>query len=81
PISSRISREVSKEVRRGFPGYVFDTVIPRQVALAEAPRFGKTILQYAPTSLAAQSYRELAEELLKLDAVSSKEESPVIKEN
>jgi chromosome partitioning protein len=79
--TSRISREVSKEVRRGFPGYVFDTVIPRQVALAEAPRFGKTILQYATTSLAAQSYRELAEELLKLDAVSSKEESPVIKEN
>jgi chromosome partitioning protein len=64
--NSRISRDVAKEVRRNFPGYVFDTVIPRQVALAEAPRFGKTILQYAPTSLAAQAYRELAEEIINL---------------
>jgi chromosome partitioning protein len=65
--SSRISREVAKEVRRNFPGYVFDTVIPRQVCLAEAPKFGKTILHYAPTSLAAKSYRELAEELINLN--------------
>jgi len=62
--NNKLSREVAKEVRRNFPGYVFDTVIPRQVALAEAPKFGKTILQYAPTSLAAQAYRELAEELI-----------------
>lgn len=61
---NRLSREVAKEVRRNFPGYVFDTVIPRQVALAEAPKFGKTILQYAPTSQAAQAYRELAEEII-----------------
>ena len=62
--NNKLSREVAKEVRRNFPGYVFDTVIPRQVALAEAPKFGKTILQYAPTSLAAQAYRELAEEII-----------------
>ncbi len=62
--SNKISREVAKEIRRNFPGYVFDTVIPRQVCLAEAPRYGKTILQYAPTSSAAQAYRELAQELL-----------------
>lgn len=65
--NNRISREVAKEIRRNFPGYVFDTVIPRQVSLAEAPRYGKTILQYAPTSSAAQSYRELAQELLNRD--------------
>lgn len=62
--NSRLSREVAKEVRRNFPGYVFDTVIPRQISLAEAPRFGKTILQYAPTSQAAQAFRELAQELI-----------------
>ncbi len=62
--NNRISREVAKEIRRNFPGYVFDTVIPRQVALAEAPRYGKTILQYAPASSAAQSYRELAQEII-----------------
>ena len=65
--TSRICREVAKEVRRTFPGYVFDTVIPRQVSLAEAPRFGKTILQYAPTSTAAYSYRELAQEIINLE--------------
>lgn len=63
---NRVSREVSKEVRREFPGYVFDAIIPRNVALAEAPRYGKTILQYAPTSRAAQAYRELAEELINI---------------
>jgi len=65
--NSRLSREVVKEVRRNFPGYVFDTVIPRTVLLAEAPRLGKTILQYAPTSPAAQAYRELAQELINLE--------------
>jgi len=65
--NNKLSREVAKEIRRNFPGYVFDTVIPRQVALAEAPRSGKTILQYAPTSLAAKAYRELAEEFINLN--------------
>jgi chromosome partitioning protein len=64
---SRLSREVAKEVRRSFPGYVFDTVIPRAVALAEAPKYGKTILQHAPTSLAAKAYRELAEEIININ--------------
>ena len=65
--NSRLSREVAKEVRRNFPGYVFDTVIPRTVLLANARRLGKTILQYAPTSPAAQAYRELAQELINLE--------------
>ena len=65
--NNKLSREVAKEVRRNFPGYVFDTVIPRQVCLAEAPKSGKTILQYAPTSLAAKAYRELAEEFINLN--------------
>ena len=65
--NSKLSRDVAKELRRNFPGYVFDTVIPRAVALAEAPKFGKTILQYAPDSLAARAYRELAEEIVHLE--------------
>lgn len=68
---SRLSREIAKEMRRNFPGYVFDAVIPRQVALAEAPKFGKTILQYAPTSQAARAYKELAEELINHDPNNS----------
>mgnify|MGYP001580420483 CR=1 FL=1 len=65
--NNNLSREVAEEVKKNFPGYVFETVIPRAVVLAEAPRFGKTILQYAPESQAVQAYRALAEELIKHD--------------
>ena len=72
---NRLSREVAKEVRRNFPGYVFDAVIPRAVVLAEAPKFGKPILQYAPTSLAAKAYRELAEEILNFEQEKLEQEN------
>ncbi len=64
--TSRLHRAVAKEVRRNFPGYVFDTVIPRNVSLAEAPSFGKTILQYDPYSHGAKAYRKLAQEIVSL---------------
>ncbi|MDP3710521.1 MAG: ParA family protein [bacterium] len=64
---SRLHRAVEKEIRRKFPGYVFETVIPRNVSLAEAPSFGKTILQYDPYSHGAKAYRQLAQEVLKLE--------------
>lgn len=66
---SRLHRAVVKEVRRKFPGYVFEAVIPRNVSLAEAPSFGKTILQYDPYSHGAKAYRQLAEEVLRLEGV------------
>ncbi len=66
---SRLHRAVEKEIRRKFPGYVFDAVIPRNVSLAEAPSFGKTILQYDPYSHGAKAYRQLAEEILKLEGI------------
>lgn len=66
---SRLHRAVTKEIRRKFPGYVFETVIPRNVNLAEAPSFGKTILQYAPYSHGAKAYRCLAEEILRLEKI------------
>lgn len=64
---NNISKEVVNEVKKRFPGYVFETIIPRQVALAEAPRLGKTILQYAPTSQAAKAFQQLAEEIINLN--------------
>jgi chromosome partitioning protein len=66
---SRLHQAVAKEIRRKFPGYVFDAVIPRNVSLAEAPSFGKTILHYAPYSHGAKAYRRLAEEILKMEGV------------
>lgn len=66
---SRLHRAVSKEIRRKFPGYVFDTIIPRNVSLAEAPSFGKTILHYDPYSHGAKAYRQLAEEILRMEGI------------
>lgn len=64
---NRLCRQVRKEVERNFPGYVFSTIIPRCVQLAEAPSFGKTILQYDGRSKGGKAYRQLAEELVSLD--------------
>ncbi|MBI4225200.1 MAG: ParA family protein [Candidatus Sungbacteria bacterium] len=67
--TSRLHRAVAKEIKRKFPGYVFDTVIPRNVSLAEAPSYGKTILHYAPYSHGAKAYRSLAQEILRMEEI------------
>lgn len=64
---NRLSRQVIKEVRDHFPGYVFDAVIPRSVRLAEAPGFGKSILGFDALSKGARAYKNLAREILELD--------------
>lgn len=66
---SRLHRAVAKEIRRKFPGYVFETTIPRNISLAEAPSFGKTILHYDPYSHGAKAYRQLAEEILRMEGI------------
>lgn len=63
---NQLARQVVNEVVHNFPGRVFDAIIPRVVSVAEAPSFGKTILQHDPGSKAAQAYRQLAQEILKL---------------
>ena len=64
--SSRLNlaRQVAAEVRAFFDQQVFDTVIPRSVRVAEAPSFGKSILDYDGQSAGALAYRALASELL-----------------
>lgn len=61
-----LARQVVKEVQANFPGRVFETIIPRSISLAEAPSFGKTILQFDPDSKAGRAYRQLAEEVIKI---------------
>lgn len=63
---NQLSHQVINEVHKNFPGRVFNAVIPRLVSLAEAPSFGKTILQFDPGSRAARAYRQLAEEVIRL---------------
>jgi len=61
---SAFSREVVDEVRRHFGDLVYRTRIPRDIALAEAPSHGLSILDYDHRSRGARSYLELAKEVL-----------------
>lgn len=63
---SRLSKEVWEELYKNFPYRIFRTIIPRNVRLAEAPSFGKTILEYAPNSKGARAYYRLAKEFLNI---------------
>lgn len=62
----RLSQDVLEELYKSFPFWVFRTVIPRNVKLAEAPSFGKSIHEYAPKSSGAKAYQRLAKEFLHL---------------
>ena len=59
-----LTHEVDAEVRDFFGGIVFATVIPRDVAAAEAPSHGRCVMDYAPRSRAARGYIELCMEVL-----------------
>ncbi len=60
-----LSDQVAVELRRFFGDKVLDTVIPRNVRLAEAPSYGKTIADHDKWSKGARAYKQLAKELLK----------------
>ena len=59
-----LSRQVESEIRGYFKEKVFHTVIPRNVALAEAPSHGKPVLSYNAASSGAKAYLDLAKEIL-----------------
>ena len=59
-----LSQQVADEARKFFSDRVYRTVIPRNVKLSEAPSFGKPIVLYDAHSTGAESYRELAREVL-----------------
>ncbi len=62
---TNLSTAVAKDLRDFYGSQVLNTVIPRNVRLAEAPSFGKPIMVYDPKSKGAESYDELAKEILK----------------
>jgi len=66
---TRLSADVVKEVNNHFPGQVFSSIVPRSIRLAEAPSYGLPISAYSPSSVGAQAYQSLAQELLKGDGV------------
>lgn len=62
-----LTREVDREVREFFGEIVFRTVIPRDVAVSEAPSHGKSVIDYAPRARGARAYVELCMEVLDRD--------------
>ena len=61
---TNLTNEVIREVRSFFKGKVYETVIPRNIRLTEAPGFGKPIALYDKNSIGAQKYNDFTNELL-----------------
>lgn len=61
---TKLSQDIMDELYKYFPNGIFRSVIPRTVRLAEAPSFGKSILQYEPYGKGARAYERLAREVL-----------------
>ncbi len=62
-----LANEVAGEVREYFAETVFDTMIPRDVAISESPSHGKSVLDYAPRARGARAYAELVLEVIERD--------------
>jgi chromosome partitioning protein len=60
---TRLAQEVESEVRTHFPKLVFDTVIPRNVRVGEAPSYGQPVIHFDPHCAGAEAYFELAKEV------------------
>jgi chromosome partitioning protein len=61
---TNLTKQVAADLKDFFADQIFETVIPRSIRLAEAPSFGKPILAYDPRSKGAESYIQLAKEIL-----------------
>jgi len=73
---TNLAQQVTENLREFFKEKLLKTAIPRNVRLAEAPSYGKPVLLYDPKSRGAESYRELAAEILRRNGI----ESPKAKE-
>ncbi len=69
---NRLAREVVDDVRRTMGGAVYDTVIPRNVRVSEAPSHGKPAMLHAFRSAGAQAYVHLAGEMLRRDRAAAR---------
>ena len=69
---TNLTGQVIEDVRRAFPGAVFDAIVPRNVRLAEAPSFGKPILLYDIRSKGAEAYLALTKEILRHEEKSAR---------
>jgi len=78
-----LTSQVEKEVRDFFPGKVFETVIPRNIRLAEAPSYGQPIFLYDFKSAGSQAYIALVQEFINREeqvAVAPEDLAPALEE-
>ncbi len=68
---NRLSRDVEEEIRLHFPEEAFETVIPRNVRLSEAPSHGKPVIYYDITSRGSTAYLQLARELIRRESANA----------
>jgi chromosome partitioning protein len=60
---TRLAQDVEREVRKHFPELVFDTVIPRNVRVSEAPSYGLPVTRHDPSCTGSLAYLRLAKEV------------------
>jgi chromosome partitioning protein len=60
---TRLAQDVERELREHFPELVYETVIPRNVRIGEAPSYGKPVIHHDPHCAGADAYFELAKEV------------------
>ena len=60
---TKLAQDVEREVREHFPALVFDTVIPRNIRLGEAPSFGRPVIHHDPHCAGSEAYFALAKEV------------------
>jgi chromosome partitioning protein len=73
---TNLSAQVVNEVRTHFPEPLYETIIPRNVRLSEAPSYGRPVTQYDPSSRGAKAYRALAEEFLTRRGLTKEDPHP-----
>jgi len=76
-VSTNLSQQVVQEVVKHFSDRVFETLIPRNVRLSEAPSYGKPINEYDPYCVGTAAYRNLAKEFIRRRKAS---ETPTVEE-
>jgi len=64
---NKLNRHVKREIWKCFPKLVFDTLVPRNVRLSEAPSFGKPVLAHDIKSRGSEAYLSLAQEVVRRD--------------
>lgn len=80
-LRTNLTVQVMQEIKTRFQSKVYDTIIPRNVKLSEAPSFGKTIMQYDSRCLGAVAYIKLAEEVVARNKKNESEPgTPIMKQ-